>query len=226
MTTGTFRGLSFVTIGSAVLALGLIANPAKAVITTFQGSDPGAESIYSGLNSLLAASNFDAVAGAMGNIHLINFENVALGNFSSLNIAPGVTATLLNTDGGGISSEQNTTYGYNTTVGGSQFLQVRPTFAISTASLDFTFVEPIQGFGAYLTGLGTAAGELNVIVDNEIKQQLIVTGNPFGGSQFFGFITPEKLIRNISLTLSGITSESREIFGIDDVRYIGACVVK
>ena len=226
MTPGTFKRLSFATAGAAFLAVGIIANPAKAVITTFNGSDPGAESITPGSNSLLAAADFDAVAGAIDTNHLINFENLALGNFSSLNISPGVTARLTNTDGGGISSEQTITYGYNTTAGGSQFLQVRPTFGISSSSLDLSFVDPIYGFGAYITGLGTAAGELNIIFGDDPDQQLIITGNTFGGSQFFGFIDPEKLIRNISLALSGVTSSSRDIFGIDDVRSIGACAVK
>lgn len=221
MTTVTFRKVSLTVAGTAFLVLGTVPNPAAAVITTFNSSDFGAALSQPKTN--LAAADFDAVASAVGITNLIDFETVVLGAFSSLSVAPGVTATLINNDKGGISSEQTITYGFNTTIGGSQFLQVRPTFGISTASLNFDFTEPIQGFGTYITGLGTAAGEMKVIFNNSTTQQLIVRGNPFGGSQFWGFIAPETLIRNISLSLSGITSLSRDIFGFDDIRYITTC---
>ncbi len=214
--------VSLAIAGTTFLVLGTGANPAAAAIITFNGSDLGAGLSQPQAN-LTAADDFDAAASAVGITNLINFETVVLGAFSSLSVAPGVTATLINNDKGGISSEQTITYGYNTTIGGSQFLQVRPTFGISTASLNFDFTEPIQGFGTYITGLGTAAGNLKVIFNNDTTQQLVVTGNPFGGSQFWGFIAPETLIRNISLSLSGITSLSRDIFGLDDIRYLSTC---
>jgi hypothetical protein len=223
MTTATFRKVSLTVAGTTFLVLGTIISPAVAAITTFNSTDIGVGASQPGENSLAVAAEFDAAAIAVGTTNFINFETVALGIFSSLRVAPEVTATLINNDRGGISSEQTITYGYNTTIGGSQFLQFKPTFGISTASLKFDFAEPIQGFGAYITGLGTAAGNLNVIFNDGINQQLVITGNPFGGSQFWGFIDPGTLISNISLSLSGVTSLSRDIFGIDDIRYVSAC---
>ncbi|MGB5959327.1 MAG: hypothetical protein WBG73_01610 [Coleofasciculaceae cyanobacterium] len=220
MNTATFLKGSL-TIAEIILLIATIASPASAAIITFNSNFAMSPSQLD--VNLDNATEFDAAANTVGINNLINFETVPLNIFNSLSVAPGVIATLINNDGGRISSEPNTEYGYNTTSDGSQFLQFRPTFGISTASLNFNFVEPIQGFGAYFTGLGTAAGNLNVIFNDGTNQQLLVTGNPFGGSQFWGFISPGSLINNISLSLNGVTSLSRDIFGLDDIRYIKAC---
>ena len=212
------------TIASTTFFVLGITNSAAAVIVIFNSSDVGDRLRQPGEN-ITAAAEFDVAASAIGTTNLINFETVNLGIFDTLSIVSGVTVTLINNERGGIRSDQNITYGYNTTVGGSQFLQFRPIFD-TTASLNFDFAEPIQGFGAYITGLGTAAGNLNVIFNNGTNQQLVVTGNPFGGAQFWGFIDSGKLISNISLTLSGVTSLSRDIFGVDDVRYISTCMMQ
>lgn len=225
MIRATFKKGSLIVTTTVFLVLGVVARPAAAAIITFNSSDFGTIPNQIGFNSLNTAAEFDATASTVGTNNLINFETVTLGIFSSLSVAPGVIATLLNNDRGGISSEQNVAYGYNTTIGGSQFLQFRPTFGISTANLDFDFVEPIQGFGVYLTGLGTASGNLNIIFKDGTTQQLEVTGIPFGGSQFWGFIAPGSLISNISLSLNNVTSLSRDIFGLDDIRYISACPI-
>lgn len=219
MNTTTFLKGSL-TLTETIVLVATIASPASAAIITFNGNATNQSQTDVNLDN---AAEFDAAASAVGTNNLINFETVPLGIFNSLSVAPGVMATLINNDGGRISSDANTAYGYNTTSGGSQFLQFRPTFGTATASLNFNFVEPIQGFGAYFTGLGTAAGELKVIFNDGINQQLTVTGIPFGGSQFWGFISPGSLISNISLSLTGITSLSRDIFGLDDIRYINAC---
>lgn len=216
MNTAFLKGS--LTIAETILLLvATIATPASAAIITFNGNATTPSQTGDNLDN---AAEFDAAASAVGINNVINFETVPLGIFNSLNVAPGVMTTLINNDGGRISSDPNTAYGYNTTNSGSQFLQFRPTFGISTASLNFNFDEPIQGFGAYFTGLGTAAGNLNVIFNDGTNQELLVTGIPFGGTQFWGFISPGSLINNISLSLSGVTSLSRDIFGLDDVRYI------
>jgi len=221
MSIATFRKRSLIAT-TIFLVLGTVARPVSAVIITFNGRDFGTIASQPDAN-LANAAEFDVAASTVGTNNFINFETVTLGIFSSLSVAPGVIATLSNNERGRISSEQTINYGYNTTIGGSQFLQFRPNFGIFTASLNFDFIEPIQGFGAYFTGLGTAAGNLNIIFNDGRNQQLVVTGNPFGGSQFFGFIAPGTLISNISLSLSGVTSLSRDIFGLDDVRYVSVC---
>lgn len=217
MSIATVRKRSLIAT-TIFLVLGTVLRPSTAAIITFNDSD------FATIPSQLAtAAEFDSAASTVGTNNLINFETVTLGIFSSLSVAPGVIAILSNNEGGRISSEQNVPYGYNTTIGGSQFLQFRPTFGVSTASLEFNFIEPIQGFGAYITGLGTAAGNLNVIFNDGTTQQLVITGSPFGSSQFWGFLAPGAMISKISLSLSGVTSLSRDIFGLDDVRYISAC---
>ena len=109
----------------------------------------------------------------MGSLNLIDFEALSVGNFAALQVAPGVTATLSGTDvDGGIVADglefsslpgsfwgdAEVGVGYNTTTAGEQFIGFEPIFDIGTASLEFSFDFPIQAFGAYITGLGTADG--------------------------------------------------------------------
>ena len=68
----------------------------------------------------------------MGSLNLIDFEALPLGNFASLQLTPGVTATLSGTDvDGGIVADGlgpwgTSTLGYNTTTGGEQFIGFEP----------------------------------------------------------------------------------------------------
>src|SRR5262249_50700595 len=67
--------------------------PTCADFIVLTGRDPGAEPDQPHPNSDAAAARFDGVAGMFGAINLIDFESAPLGDFSSLRIAPGLTAT-------------------------------------------------------------------------------------------------------------------------------------
>jgi len=198
---------------------------AQAAIIIFSGSDPGVGPGGARPNSNAAAASFDAAAGALGTVNTINFESAPLGNFAALGLGSGVTATLAGTaidSNAGITDVLgDSTLGYNTTAGGSRFLRVVPIFDIGTASATFDFDTPVQAFGTYVTGLGTAAGALHVVFSDGTAQDLSVAGSPSGGVQFFGFTDEGKLISSIQLRLTGVTG-SRDIFSVDDVRFVAA----
>lgn len=199
----------------------------------FQGRDPGAGPASPRPNSNAAAAAFDAAAGALGTLNLIDFESAPLGNFSALSVAPGVVATLAGTTASATDADPgitdvpgNSGLGYNTTAGGTKHLRFVPLFNGGTATATFSFADPVQAFGAFFTGLGTANGDLFVTFNDGTSQELPVAGvgSVVGGAQFFGFTDAGRSISSISLQLRNVTG-SRDIFGIDDVRYVSAAEV-
>ncbi len=213
-----------VTLGFLVLG---IAATATAQPVRFDGIDAGAAPGSPRPNSDAAAAAFDAAASGLAPLEIIDSEVLALGNFSTLEIAPGVTAILTGTDSsGGIVADGvgiwgTTILGYNTTAAGQQFIGFAPLFNIGTASLELLFDEPIQAFGTYVTGLGTANGNLFVEFDDGSMQSLPVAGAPSGGVLFFGFTDAGAAIVRVVLELSNVFG-SRDIFGVDDLRFVSA----
>lgn len=209
----------------ACLTVLAAAGPSRADIVIFSGSDPGVGPGGARPNSDAAAAAFDAAAAALGAVNVITFESAPLGNFASLGVAPGVTAMLSGTDTdvnpGVTNVAGDTTLGYNTTAGGGRFVRVVPIFNIGTASLEFVFATPVQAFGAYITGLGTANGNLQFRFNDGANQSLAVGGSSNGGVRFFGFTDAGTSISSVRLELSGV-SGTRDIFGVDDVRFVGA----
>jgi hypothetical protein len=222
------KTLSMAMAGAAVIALGIVGTPARAAVISFEGKDIGASPTDPRPNSDASAAAFDAAAGTLGSLNLIDFESLPVGNFNAIDVAPGVTVTLTNTssdaDAGITNVPGDNILGYNTTAGGNQFLRTVPIFDIGTVTVDFSFAQMIQAFGLYLTGLGTANGNLNVLFDDGTSQLLPVVGNPSGGVQFFGFTDAGKNIMDVSLQLSNVVG-SRDIFGIDDVRFVSSTSV-
>jgi hypothetical protein len=206
------------------LLLGAAAEGSAAPIL-FSGSDPGVGPGGARPNSNAAAASFDAAAGLLGSASLINFEGLAVGNFASLLVAPGVTVTLSGTVGdtnAGITNVGDTTaLGYNTTTGGSQHLRFVPDFNILTTTATFAFAQPIRAFGAFFTGVGTAAGAVQLIFDDGSLQTLTVPGSPTGGVGFFGFTDAGASIASVVVTETR-SSDARDVFGIDDVRAVSA----
>lgn len=209
----------------AVICLVCCSAPVDAAIIVFSGADPGVGPGGARPNSNAAAASFDVAAGALGTVNLINFESAPLGNFAALGLGSGVTATLAGTDidsNAGITNVLgDSTLGYNTTAGGSQYLRVVPIFDVGTASVTFGFDAPVQAFGTYITGLGTAAGALHVVFSDGTAQDLSVAGSASGGVQFFGFTDEGKFISSVQLQLTGVIG-SRDIFSVDDVRFVAA----
>ena len=128
----------------------------------FNGSDPGAGPDDPRPNSQQGAAAFDEAAGALGPVNVVNFEDSPEGPFRSLQVAPGIIASLTGTttEGGIINGcfldcATAVRRGYNITPGGKQYLGVALMFNIGTATLDFSFETPVQAFGTYIIGLGT-----------------------------------------------------------------------
>jgi hypothetical protein len=182
-------------------------------------------------NSDATAANFNSAASSLGTIQTIDLESATQGNFSSLAIAPGLTASLIGTDvDGGIRTSP--TYfsgldpnrnGYNTTSGGQQFLAVVPTFGSAISRLTLSFSTPIQAFGTYLTGLGDNSGNLFVTFNDGTSQSLQFSGPVTDGStKFIGFTDPGAQIAQVAFELHNIAANTRDNFALDDLRFVAA----
>ena len=197
-------------------------NPASAAITTFAGSDDGVGPAGPRPLSDAAASAFNLAAGSTT---LIDFESVPLGNTGSFTAAPGVSATYTGFDPafGGVVSTSSVVLGYNTTSGGSKFFQFAPSFVGTAESLTLSFTSPVSGFGAYFTGTqSSVAGSIHVVFSDGTANDLALTKNSAnGGVQFFGFLDPGSSISSITVSEVG-PFNSRDIFGIDDIRLVPA----
>ena len=151
---------------------------------------------------------------ALGPTSLITFESAPLGSFHNYAIAPGV---VINGTDGVTSADQTIVnapystpdgiFGYNTTTGGNQFVQVLG------GNLVFTFSPAIQSFGAYIDGIQTSA---ETITFSDGSAQSIAIPQPSlsnGGVAFVGFTDAGKQISTVTLNALG------DIVGVDDVRY-------
>lgn len=213
------RFLAVVTLYLFVVSL----HSAMAAPIIYEAIDPAVGPGDPRPNSDNKASEFDADAGVLGDISIIDFEGLPVGNFGTLTVAPGVDVTLNGTANepyGGISTTEDVILGYNTTSGGAKHLGLCPIFNIGTASAVFDFDMPIQAFGVYLTGLGTANGNLHVLFDDGSIEDIPVAGYQLGGVQFFGFTSARTKIMSVTLELQNVVSDSRDVFGIDDVRFV------
>ena len=208
-----------------VVGMSVPASGARGAIVLFQGADPGVPQGGARPNSDAASTSFNVANAVLGPTQTVNFESSPIGAFISMMVGAGVTVTLsgvaLTTAdaNGGISASPDTTLGYNTTAGGSRFLRIVPDTAQgSTATAQFSFATPVASFGAYFTGLGTASGNLTIQFNDGSNQSIPITGSSSGGVQFFGFTDAGKSISSVSAVLSNVIG-SRDIYGIDDVRF-------
>jgi hypothetical protein len=196
-------------------------------MTTYSGADYGVGPGGLRPNSDAAAAAFAAAAGSLGPVSLVDFENLPLGYNQTFEAAPGIHIALTDLDGAdtdcGVVAGADVTKGYNTTLGvgkGGQFLGVVPFFGIGTTEVGFTFDSPIQAWGAYLTGVGTANGNLHVSFNDGSSQDLAVVGSPDGGVQFFGFILAGNAISSVQLLQNGVVGNTRDMYGVDDIRVV------
>ena len=192
-------------------ALMLITAPGAHAQTVFSGFDSGANSTDPRPNSIATAASFDAAAAAIGSVNLINFESSPVGAFSSLTPVSGVTVTGSDFFSGNQtirnspSGSPDRLYGYNTTAGGSKFL------SLLGGTATFTFLDPINAFGAYFTGV-QLTGE--TITFNDGSSKTVAIPNPGGsGIEFVGFTDAGKFISSVTITATG------DIIGVDDVRF-------
>jgi hypothetical protein len=199
----------------------------RSTAPAFSGIDPGADADDSHPNSDRAAAAFDEAARALGVLNDISFEALAEGPFESLEVAAGVTVsqTGVTSEGGIVNGcfmdcASDVRRGYNITANGEQYLGVALIFGVGTASLDFFFEGPIQAFGTYVIGLGTANGDLSIEFNDGVPRAISAAGDARGGAQFVGFTAPGASIARVRLALRDVVGGSRDNFSIDDVRYV------
>jgi PEP-CTERM motif len=194
----------------------LLAGTANAgTVTTFTGQDDGASAIGPFPTSSAAQTSFESAASSFGSLNTITFESQPVGYNASFTAAPGVTVSLTGlNDGNGFSGISNTTfgnlYGFNTTPGGSNWLG----FPEGTAT--FSFADPTNSFGFFLTGLQTdltAPGVLMVTFTDGTSEILDPPVDVNGGAQYFGFTDTDSIS---SITINNLGDDA---WGIDDVTY-------
>lgn len=208
----------------AALALAALAGTsAQAVLVAFSGSDNLATTASPHPNSAAAAASFDAAVLALGSSSLVTFETAPLGTFTNLTIATGVTinGTDLNAANQTIRNSSNfpsgpTLDGYNTTSGGSEFVEV------FGGNLVFTFATPIQSFGAYFSGIQTNYFADTVTFSDGSSQSIFIPGAGttvgIGALAFVGFTDAGKAISSVTIT-AGDPNLGQDAIGVDDVRF-------
>ena len=203
----------------AVLAICALSLSSQAQLVTYTRADPGANSTDPRPNSNAQAAAFDLAAGMLGSVTIIDFENSPLGAFASLTPVAGVTITGSDVRGSNqtvVNSPvgiPDSIFGYNTTPSGSQFV------SLFGGTLSFAFADPIQAFGAYLSGLqGNAVGtETFTFWDG--GSQTVNIPNLSGGIAFVGFTDAGKSISSLTIDVHHVPAD---IVGVDDVRFVKA----
>ncbi len=199
----------------AILLLGFSLGASASVIV-YTGSDLNAGPGDPHPNSAAAAASFATAAAGIGSSSTITFESAPMGAFTSLGVAPGVTATGFNTS---INNTPNfptapALDGFNTTPGGSQYVEV------VAGSLTFNFANPTQFFGAYLSGIQLNFFTDTVTFSDGTSQTIDIPGpgtnNSNGALDFVGFTDAGKSISSVTITYG---NGSGDFAGVDDVVY-------
>ncbi len=196
---------------------------ASASVITFTGEDIMSTTTSPHPLSAAAAASFAAAASLIGTVSTINFEGDTLGAFSSLAAAPGVTITGTDINGNNqtIRNTSNsptipTLDGYNTTPGGSYFLEVQ------AGTVTFTFATPTQFFGAYFSGVQNFFSGEDITFSDGTSETIAMpetgTSGSIGALDFVGFTDAGKSISSITLN-AGNANTGADYIGIDDVSY-------
>ncbi len=220
------------------LLLAVMAVPAEAHATyaQFMAFDPGAKPGALPPNSTKEAGVFDQAAGLLGPVIQTSFGSNT-GYTGPVTIASGATLTLTGNDlqtpaqlAFGVTSFDPTPlngFSASSASTSSPFVRLVPDVNASMTTATFTFATPIQAFGLFITGLGTAAGSLQLqIFDSNgslVKPPFTIAGNnpaTQGGAQFFGFTETGENITKVSFVMSGFTPTSRDIIGLDGIRFV------
>jgi hypothetical protein len=213
----------FVTHGIRRLAqmaclLSLSGAYAFAGIITFAGEDLNAGPGGPFTNSNAAEASFATAAGAIGNVGTITFASAPLGAFTSLTVAPGVTAS--GPSGLSINNVPNfpsdpSLDGFSITPGG-QYVEDE------AGTLTFTFASPVQFFGTYLTGLQIYFAQDTITFNDGTSETIDAleagTGSSVGAVNFLGFTDAGKSISSITIT-SNTGGAGIDYIGVDNVMY-------
>ncbi len=142
-----------------------------------------------------------------------NFEGFANGQSVPLNITfPGAGTATLTGDGTIVQDPGSVSVGrFNTTPGGSKFLETSQNFTIN-------FSAPVAAFGFYATDVGDFGGTLTLTLAGGTTKTVTVPsvpGTPPGGSvEFFGLIDTDDPFTQITF---GDTQPGVDFFGFDDM---------
>ncbi len=201
-------------LGVSALLMCILHGSAHASPISFIGSDPGALSFAAMPNSQAAASQFDAAAILLGTETVITFETVAPGAINHTALGGGITLD----DAGNIDSviTNGIQCDFNL-CGGNTTLLGRTWANAQHGDLIFSFTNPIEGFGAYLTGLQgafIATQQTIVFDDGSIRTINIPMLDTFGGGAFVGFLDSGASITSLTIHFFG------DFTGVDDVRYV------
>jgi hypothetical protein len=191
---------------AAVVSLVFLAvTSAHAAVITYTGFDDGATA--PGTNSTTARNNFLA---AVGSATVIDFESTSLGDSTALSIAAGVTTSAGGTVTDLPSCDPNLC-GDNTTAAGARFLEI-PGSTLGT--LTFTFLTPINSFGAYFGGLQVSTTTLNF--DDGTSQSILLAPGATVAAGGFGFVG----FTDFGAAISSISIDAvNDILTVDDILY-------
>jgi hypothetical protein len=223
-------------LACVIVAGTALAGTSSAVVQIFTGTDPGTQFGSPRPNSNTAASNFDTIAGSINSINVITWEQFGVGVQAPYSPFAGVTITQTNVDtaGGfnGISGTNSTQLGYNTTFGGNRFLQVGPNFNATDTTTRFNFANGINAFGFYITGhQSDFPGRIVVeFVDSDNNARSFAVDEPatlngMGATTFWGFVDDsDAFITSVTIRDIGDRSASRDVYGLDDIRFTNCAV--
>ncbi|OFI36291.1 hypothetical protein BFC17_08590 [Alteromonas lipolytica] len=181
-------------ISKAVLLTTCLVSGAQATPITYLGADDSVSSLSDMVNSVAAMNDFLSVAGALD---VVDFESA---------IPPDVTIS----GGSVVSSNCGALCGFNTTAGGSFWTEV------FGGSVTFTFSDPVDAFGFFVSGLQTDLVPLQTITytDGSNAQQFIdMPSSTGGGGAFVGFIDYGELISSVTF------DATNDILAFDDLLF-------
>jgi hypothetical protein len=200
----------------ALLVLATAEAQVMAATVVYSGGDAGAGWTAPHPNADAKAAAFDLAAGALGSVVTFTFEGLATGYPASIDLGAGATILgpsneLRNTSN---SPAFSSVFGYNTTVGGSNFLE-----PYGYSPLIVNFAAPVTAFGLYITGVQTTYGSI-VLTHGSNETIAIPMLSSQGGAQFLGFVVSGNPVTSLAISVqSGSSSDS---IGIDDLRFVVA----
>mgnify|MGYP000869684945 CR=1 FL=1 len=183
--------ISKLTAISAVLAFSSVVQAAP---VTYLAADNNVSSLGQMVNASAAAASFLSVAGSL---NTVDFESSVPANLS---ISGG---SITNSNCGAVC-------GFNTTSGGSKFVSV------VGGSVTFTFSNPVDAFGFFVTGLQTNLVPQQTIVyvdGSSVSQTINMPSAINGGGAFVGFIDYGQLISSVTF------NATNDILAFDDLRF-------
>ena len=186
----------------------LLGAPANAAVVVYSGYDVSAQNLNTKPNADAAHNAYLAATAGLANTFTASFEGATLGALTSFDLGGGGVMTGA-ANGGAPQVFRNQLQcqyalcGGNTTVGGKTYL------GVTGGNVTFTFLKPIQSFGAYFTGAQFPG--MTLTFDDGSAQAVAVPG--FFGADYVGFT-------DFGRSISKVTFNAKTDFmAIDDVTF-------